>query len=104
MKRTTLLIVVLAFSAIILSSPARASSPVIADQAVSLSGVFSRYFLFFLRTCNPECAEKVQVLPANNNHDARLGGDADSEADGKADLIDDLIDTGNSKPQKSTLM
>ena len=80
MKRTTLLLAVLAILTIFGSSSIQASSPVILDQAAAVSTMFSQLYAFFMGTLDYD-AEPVPVII--HNDETRVGGDADDYANGK---------------------
>lgn len=86
MRRITLLLLIVAIANIVVSSPLRASSPVINHSTTSISASFYRYFANFLRVMNERY---VQVdLVNDGSDDEMVRGDADDYADGKDDPND----------------
>ncbi|MCK4537198.1 MAG: hypothetical protein KAV42_00235 [Candidatus Krumholzibacteria bacterium] len=81
MKRLTLLAIVLVTVTIAVSSPVRASSPVIYQQNHTLSAIFSRYFANFMRTIDGRITEGVLVEETSD--DDLVRGDADDYANGR---------------------
>jgi hypothetical protein len=81
MKRIALLAIVLVAVTIAVSSPVRASSPVIYQQNYTLSAIFSRYFANFMRTIDGRVSEVVLVEETND--DELVRGDADDYANGR---------------------
>ncbi|MBN2072126.1 MAG: hypothetical protein JW814_11785 [Candidatus Krumholzibacteriota bacterium] len=87
MKRITLLLLVTSFLTISASSALLASSPVISDKTASVSAMFSRHLVFFLRTLDKRYVHPGSV--DNDREDPIVGGDADDLADGRIDPDDD---------------
>ncbi|MBU8923499.1 MAG: hypothetical protein KOO63_16915 [Bacteroidales bacterium] len=81
MKRVTLLAIVLVTVTIAVSSPVRASSPVVYQQNHTLSAIFSRYFANFMRTIDGRVSEVLLI--EENNDDEMVRGDADDYANGR---------------------
>ena len=83
MKRVTLLIVIISIFTVVVSSPLKASSPVINHQNARITAMFSRYLVFMLRTLGQQTGELTLVEIENDEPIVR--GDADDYANGKAD-------------------
>lgn len=81
MKKVILLLLVTSFLAISAAAPVLASSPVINHQAVSVSAVFYRYLVLFIRTFDGRYAG--QGFTVDDADDQLVGGDADDLADGR---------------------
>ena len=86
MKRITLLIVIISIFTVVVSSPLKASSPVINHQNARITAMFSRYLAFVLRTFEMQTGETT--LMEIDVDEPIVGGDADDYANGKADLAD----------------
>ncbi|HSG28032.1 MAG TPA: hypothetical protein VLA34_06090 [Candidatus Krumholzibacterium sp.] len=81
MKRLTLLAIAMMIVTILVSSPLRATSPVINQQSSSLNVVFTRYFAMFMLTLNGD--NQTDLLIVDFGDEEIVRGDADDLADGK---------------------
>ena len=81
MKRITLLAIAMMIVTILVSSPLRATSPVINEQGSSVTAVFSRYFAMFILTLNGENQQDLLIVDFGDEEIVR--GDADDLGNGK---------------------
>lgn len=81
MKRIALLAIAITIVTILVSSPLRASSPVINQQNHSVSAIFTRYFAMFIMSLNDDAQDDGLLVDYGDETIVR--GDADDLADGK---------------------
>ncbi len=91
MKRTALLLAILAAFSITTVSRADAS-PVIGEKAVSISARLSQFFTDFLRTHRLIIVETGEKIIIDDGDDVMLRGDADDYANGRSDDKDIVPD------------